>query len=545
MLNNPQLINKGRNFPTMARIASMGLSVPATIAMMATGGFTSAGDGGAAPYKRVAADPGAVPKFQSADGAWWAFASPTTNVKQFGAVGDGVVDDTAAIQATFDYASNISGVVEFLPGTYKITQPISIPPRTSAKGYGQLSVIVPTGCDGFVFQPGNSNGARSFRDFCIFGSNTANKAAFIHDMTSNDPGLPRNTGMVFDGLSIANFGTGVYGRGLWNTTFSNIFMLYMYTGIALVGQNIGTTIFKVSIVQGGFVGTGSADALQDGTYALYAGPGKYTFRPENVRVDACFFYGMDTAIHWRSVLYGSVVGCDLDFTQTNGILITSADGSFAFSDNWIDCNNTTVANRGVNIVNLGTLASPASRTVSQNRISSLHHGAGSIGVYVGAFQRGWCIERNLIEGFDDGFKTDTARILRVRDNFINDYSGGGSAIIQNVDELYWDGNYVETGMGVYNNTNAYYGKTSGVVATSAVGYITIPAQALTATASLASLGIKPFPAGLGRSFWIWPNDPSNIGRGGLSASFDGANINVYVKVPFGVDSPIAFKIEMT
>ncbi len=48
----------------------------------------------------------------------------TVSVKDFGAVGDGVTDDTVSLKAAFDYAVPLAKTVLFPSGTYKITGPI-------------------------------------------------------------------------------------------------------------------------------------------------------------------------------------------------------------------------------------------------------------------------------------------------------------------------------------------------------------------------------------------------------------------------------------
>jgi len=70
------------------------------------------------------------------------------NVKDFGAVGDGVADDTAAIQAAINSTSPF-GEVFFPEGTYKISSTITLPSSSglsgiTLRGIGWGSVIKPT-----------------------------------------------------------------------------------------------------------------------------------------------------------------------------------------------------------------------------------------------------------------------------------------------------------------------------------------------------------------------------------------------------------------
>lgn len=89
------------------------------------------------------------------------------NIKEFGAVGDVVTDDTAAIQAAVDWTSNDGrGTIYFPPGTYKVTGVISLPLGSGSvslclSGDGDASVITGN-VNGFIFdrfQPDYQTGA--------------------------------------------------------------------------------------------------------------------------------------------------------------------------------------------------------------------------------------------------------------------------------------------------------------------------------------------------------------------------------------------------
>lgn len=76
------------------------------------------------------------------------------NVKDFGAVGDGVADDTASIQAAITFITNANkkgGKIEFPVGTYKITSTFTINYPMIFEGIGNSCVIAPNFASGDSF----------------------------------------------------------------------------------------------------------------------------------------------------------------------------------------------------------------------------------------------------------------------------------------------------------------------------------------------------------------------------------------------------------
>jgi hypothetical protein len=101
-------------------------------------------------------------------------AAEVVNVKDFGAIGDGVTDDTAAIQAA---AATLNGDVLYFPvGTYAVSQSTLIPSNTIVRGEGPASIMLA------VNTPGGWQGLGSF----LINKNHAATVITDHDITIED-----------------------------------------------------------------------------------------------------------------------------------------------------------------------------------------------------------------------------------------------------------------------------------------------------------------------------------------------------------------------
>src|SRR5580693_9196718 len=78
------------------------------------------------------------------NGTKWVNTPLVFSVEAFGAVGDGVTDCTAAIQAAINAAAASpggGGWVEFHSGVYGITSRLNMPNLVSLRGQGRASII--------------------------------------------------------------------------------------------------------------------------------------------------------------------------------------------------------------------------------------------------------------------------------------------------------------------------------------------------------------------------------------------------------------------
>lgn len=96
--------------PIYATVTGMStLSIPANINALRVTGYSAAGDGGGALYKKVGSEPSHAGKFKTEGGDWWEIAEgQDSTADMLGAAGDEITDDSAAVESAIALRSATS-----------------------------------------------------------------------------------------------------------------------------------------------------------------------------------------------------------------------------------------------------------------------------------------------------------------------------------------------------------------------------------------------------------------------------------------------------
>ena len=106
------------------------------------------------------------------------------NVRTWGAVGDGVTDDTAAIQVAIDNLPPTGGVLYFPPGTYFVSSGFIINKPLSVMGAGRNATNILLDTDAKLFYIGDTY--TSFEDFTVLGDQTSDQSFITFTSTASD-----------------------------------------------------------------------------------------------------------------------------------------------------------------------------------------------------------------------------------------------------------------------------------------------------------------------------------------------------------------------
>lgn len=179
----------------------------------------------------------------------------TRSVKNFGAVGDGTTDDTAALQAALDYLGTADGLSVFIPdGIYKITSSLNLPNRKfwTIATTGYPSIVQYTDNTPIFISPSSGGALAYFR----FGPMQLKFNASQSASNTNAIGIKVGSlgfyNSVFDRLGFFNCYRGISSASglVWGCTWGELFYDASCTGSMLA--LLGTAGQPTNLINRGF-----------------------------------------------------------------------------------------------------------------------------------------------------------------------------------------------------------------------------------------------------------------------------------------------------
>lgn len=166
-----------------------------------------------------------------------------TCVTWFGTVGDGVADDTTAIQAALD--SLISGgKLYFPPGTYNFTALTITYKKSVIYGAGFLTILSHTGTGDAITCLNETWSGLVLRDFKLTGTGSSGHGLYMDDgVATGNMGNARLANLYINGFS-ASGKAGFYGKQLYNFTFDQVQVHDCYDGIYFGEESINNRLFQ-------------------------------------------------------------------------------------------------------------------------------------------------------------------------------------------------------------------------------------------------------------------------------------------------------------
>lgn len=316
--------------------------------------------------------------------------------RRYGATGDGVTDDTKALQ---DWISVLqaSGNEGFLPATpgagYLITSPIEITASVNIRGAGiSKACILASGCNAFTVAAGVSQlTMENIRvNQLVRYTKTANTHTGIHLLGTADHPC---TSHSYRNVYIDGFQTAISANGLQESDFDNCSCCFGYNGLL-------AAVFPVNLRLRACLFQCGNGARLAGSVGVQFGDGK-TAAQGCAILDGCVIIGFDTSVWLNGANYCKVVDSYLDFCNGTNVLIQSGGGRSpnAATNNDILGNymaHTAAANVGVRCLNNAPSYNPTGNKICDNTIIVYDNGL-SFGILVdGTREKNNLISRNTV-----------------------------------------------------------------------------------------------------------------------------------------------------
>jgi hypothetical protein len=251
----------------------------------------------------------------------------TVSVKDFGAVGDGVVDDTAAIQAAITFATANDKAVLLNDGEYKLTSAITITAGVAIFGQGiGVSRLLCVNCNAFNISAGVT--FVTLMDFTIANASrytvtpNTNTAISINGTTATQCYWHTYQNLFIDGFQVGFFASGI-SSSVWN----NVTTVYTHQSVNFSTQCLNNAISQCRF---GEVDSG-AIVPAAGSYGIKVGDG--VINCEGLTISDTLIFGVHRGVWIRASINVYINSNILDMINEFGVLAESTAAAGCLNNN--------------------------------------------------------------------------------------------------------------------------------------------------------------------------------------------------------------------
>ena len=297
--------------------SALAASIPSIITGFSTLGYSSPVDQGGSSYYRIEApSPVKAWHVQTADGSYWQLSPRDVNVQMLGAVGDGVTDDTTAIQnaiefvESFDVGSIAAGSRLFFPSAlYKTSSTINVTSTILIEGAGQLASAVQI-TTGTVFY--------------ITGDNVVIRGIFI----------PAASAGTVNGMSLSTANNCIIERCFFQSQATAITMEDSYA-VEIIGN-----IFDVATTYGVYAATSCHNLMvtRNGFFTIGGTTGaavRLDVASDNIGIKDNDFEYCAYGVYLNSCTAVEITGNYLEYNNLDHIFFDGTCRSVKIENNWL------------------------------------------------------------------------------------------------------------------------------------------------------------------------------------------------------------------
>lgn len=238
------------------------------------------------------------------------------NVKNFGAVGDGVTDDTNAIQTAINETQ--FGTVFFPEGDYKMSAPVTLKREVSIVGASKNGVRLLANAGAFIIVP---EFGTSMSNMTIIGNGTG--VGINLNGTGQAP--LRVNDVEIDNLYIQNYDFGVRASWAWNVKITRSDIFNCGNAIKIIGTSVNNMVSDCVLNNAG----------KPYSVVSFEQAGGNS---EGWMFSNCFIgYGSESFNIYGSLAV-QISNCILDLNTGNAITVTGAH-DFKLTNSWVYCDN--------------------------------------------------------------------------------------------------------------------------------------------------------------------------------------------------------------